>query len=303
MRVLLAADGALAAPLLATLAGSGRLHGAAWGPSDPACRDWVRQACAGAGAAFLAADGPEALSGWSPAAGADVALAFGWPWKVAAPLLAAPRWGWINLHGGALPGFRGPQPLFWQLREGAEAAHLVAHRMDGGLDTGPVLASLPVDFGSRPTHGSASRALAQAAPALAGAVLDAVSRDGAEALARATPQAGEARACPRPGMEDVRIAWDRMDAAQVDALVRACNPWNLGAWTALEGEPCRILETSPLADLAGAPGSVHLRADGGLAVACRDGRGLGLGLLRLEDGFYSGARLRELGLGAGARFA
>ncbi len=303
MRVLLAADGALAAPLLAALAGAGRLHAVAWGPSDPPCRDWVRQACAGAGAAFLAAEGPHDLAGWDPAAGADVALAFGWPWKVPASLLEAPRWGWVNLHGGALPAFRGPQPLFWQLREGAEAAQLVAHRMDGGLDTGPVLAGLTVGFGARPTHGSASRALAQAAPALAGVVLEALSREGAAALARATPQAGEARTWPRPGMEDVRIAWERMDAAQVDALVRACNPWNQGAWTTLEGEPCRLLEASPAGSLAGAPGTVHVRPDGGLAVACRDGRGLGLGLLRLEDGFYSGARLRELGLRDAARFA
>ncbi|MFN8012579.1 MAG: formyltransferase family protein [Holophagaceae bacterium] len=303
MRVLLAADGALAAPLLASLAGAGHLHGAAWGAADPACRDWVRQACAAAGAAFLAADGPASLAGWGSAADADVALAFGWPWKIPPPLREAPRWGWINLHGGALPGFRGPQPLFWQLREGAESAQLVAHLMDGGLDTGPVLASLPVGFGPRPTHGSASRALAQAAPALAGAVLDTLSREGAAALARATPQAGEARIRPRPGMEDVRIAWDRMGADQVDALVRACNPWNLGAWTALEGEPCRLLETSPLGALDGAPGTVRPLGDGGLAVACRDGRGLRLGLLRLEDGFYSGARLRELGLGGGARFA
>jgi hypothetical protein len=48
---------------------------------------------------------------------------------------------------------------------------------------------------------------------------------------------------------------------------------------------------------------VGLAGEDGLAVACADGLGLRLDILRLEEGFFSGARLRSMGVGPGARFA
>jgi methionyl-tRNA formyltransferase len=37
-----------------------------------------------------------------------------------------------------LPAFRGPHPLFWQLRDGLTEIGVTMHRMDAGLDTGDI---------------------------------------------------------------------------------------------------------------------------------------------------------------------
>ena len=55
-------------------------------------------------------------------------------------LLAVPRLGTINLHGGPLPHYRGGSPLNWQLINGEDAIGISCILMDSGIDTGPVLA-------------------------------------------------------------------------------------------------------------------------------------------------------------------
>jgi methionyl-tRNA formyltransferase len=301
MRCVLLTDGSLAAPALGFLAASGGLAGAAWGPSDPDCRAWAVQTCQDQGLGFLEVADPASLPEWMAGLDADLGIAFGCPWRLPAPLLALPRLGWINLHGGALPAYRGPQPVFWQIRNREPEAALVAHRMDAGLDTGPILASAPIPIGPLTTHGALTLALSQVAPALLGPLLQEIHQEGPARLDRAMPQ-GEGRAWPRPGPADIRIAWDSQDAAEVDALVRACNPWNSGAWTTLQGQPCRLVEVSAAGPMDGPPGQLLPWGATGLAVACRDGQGLALEVLRLEEGIFSGYRLRAMGLGGGARF-
>lgn len=304
MRLTLLADGSLGAPALSFLVSTTTLAGVAWGSSDPDCKDWVEQVCRDAGVPFRAVADRDGLAAWLESTQPDLALAFGCPWKLPPSLLALPRLGWMNLHGGPLPAYRGPQPVFWQIRNGERESALVAHRMDTGLDTGPILASLPIPLGPDTTHGGLTQALSQAAPVLLQHLLEALDAQGDAFLEGARPQ-GEGRSWPRPGPGDVRIDWAAMDSRQVMALVRACNPWNSGAWTRLQGQPCRIAEVTLAAGLeqVGPPGSVQLAADGGLAVACRDGLGLRLEILRLEEGFFTGSRLRAMGIGAGAAFA
>ena len=49
-----------------------------------------------------------------------------------------------NVHPSALPTLRGPDPLFYTARGDAPAA-VTIHRIDAAFDTGPVLATIPVD--------------------------------------------------------------------------------------------------------------------------------------------------------------
>ena len=304
MRLAFLADGSLGAPALDFLASTGRLAAVAWGPSDPPCRDWASGRCAELAIPFLAAAEAVDLGPWLAGENLDLGLVFGLPWKLPVEVLRLPRLGCLNLHGGPLPGYRGPQPVFWQLRNGEEASALVAHRMDAGLDTGPVVAALPLPIPPDATFGLLTQALAQAAPSLLQSLLQALAAQGEAILDAAQPQ-GEGRTWPRPGPEAVRIDWEGQGARQVLALVRACNPWNSGAWTSLSGQPCRLVEATLLSPPGpgGPPGSVSFLEPDGLAIACADGLGLRLDILRLEEGFFTGAVLRARGVGPGARFA
>jgi methionyl-tRNA formyltransferase len=55
-------------------------------------------------------------------------------------ILDIPRLGSLNVHPSLLPKNRGPEPLFWTLREGDEIAGVTIHMMDEGLDSGANLA-------------------------------------------------------------------------------------------------------------------------------------------------------------------
>ncbi|MDH5506134.1 MAG: formyltransferase family protein [Anaerolineae bacterium] len=55
-------------------------------------------------------------------------------WLEATPL------GCLNLHPSLLPAYRGPYPMFWQLRAGDTRTGVTLHRMDAGTDTGDIVA-------------------------------------------------------------------------------------------------------------------------------------------------------------------
>jgi methionyl-tRNA formyltransferase len=55
-------------------------------------------------------------------------------------ILDLPRLGSLNVHPSLLPANRGPEPLFWTLREGGEKAGVTIHMMDEGLDSGAIVA-------------------------------------------------------------------------------------------------------------------------------------------------------------------
>jgi methionyl-tRNA formyltransferase len=48
--------------------------------------------------------------------------------------------GCLNVHPSLLPANRGPDPLFWTFHDGHHETGVTIHRMDEGLDTGPIVA-------------------------------------------------------------------------------------------------------------------------------------------------------------------
>jgi methionyl-tRNA formyltransferase len=76
----------------------------------------------------------------------DVALCWGFSWKIPQEALDVARYGSVNQHPALLPRHRGPIPMSWALREGDSVFGVTWHRMDADFDTGPILAqsSIPV---------------------------------------------------------------------------------------------------------------------------------------------------------------
>ena len=77
----------------------------------------------------------------------DLIFVTGFPWRLPAELLSLPRLGSINTHPAALPKYRGPNPVFWQMMNGETEVGMTVHRMDAEFDTGPILAqgTMPID--------------------------------------------------------------------------------------------------------------------------------------------------------------
>lgn len=71
--------------------------------------------------------------------GPDRVLVSCYPYRIPGTLLDAVPLGWFNIHPSLLPDYRGPSPLFWQLRDGHERIGVTLHAMNPELDQGPIL--------------------------------------------------------------------------------------------------------------------------------------------------------------------
>lgn len=65
--------------------------------------------------------------------------------------LSVPSEMCLNLHPSLLPSYRGPTPLFWQLREGEHETGITLHVVEPDLDAGDIVAqsAMPLPAGAR----------------------------------------------------------------------------------------------------------------------------------------------------------
>jgi folate-dependent phosphoribosylglycinamide formyltransferase PurN len=83
-----------------------------------------------------------------------------------------PRLGTLNVHLGAVPGYRGGPPIFWELHDQSDRVGYTVHQMDAGIDTGPVLAAGDVPIRRRETL---ELTLCETLPHLHNAAVDALA--------------------------------------------------------------------------------------------------------------------------------
>ena len=296
----------LGLPALHALAAQGAVAGVAvpWLPQAPDETEPLAQAAAGLGLPVLRLERAglaAALTGWLEALAPAAVLVFTFPWRVPAAVLALPPHGFLNFHFAALPGYRGPEPLFWQLRNGEAAGAVTVHRMETDFDTGPVLLAEAVAIGPTDTHGLHRGHLAGRASQVALRLLASL-RGEAPALVPQPQDTAQAHYWPRATLADVCVRWDE-PALAIDRLVRATNPWNRGALATLRGQPLRLLGTTPhpTANTVPVLAGTVLQADAatGLWVACGQGEAVRLDMVVLDEGYFAGFQLVALGIGAG----
>jgi methionyl-tRNA formyltransferase len=86
----------------------------------------------------------EAMRGYRP----DLLVLYGFNWILPPAVFRVPRFGTVNIHPSRLPRYRGPAPVHWAIRNGDPDIGVTIHRVDAGIDTGPVLAQaggVPLD--------------------------------------------------------------------------------------------------------------------------------------------------------------
>lgn len=150
------------------------------------------------------------------------------------------RYGWVNLHFSLLPRWRGAAPVQHAIVAGDQETGASVFRLDQGLDTGEVYATLTQRIGDEDTAGDLLDRLAASGADLLLAVVDAL----AEGTATATPQP-EVGVTLAPKLTTGDAHVDFHDSAvEVDRRVRGCTP-DPGAWTTWRDDRLRLGAVSP----------------------------------------------------------
>ena len=207
-------------------------------------------------------------------------------------ILDWPRHGCINIHASLLPRWRGAAPIPRAIAAGDAAAGVTIMQMDAGLDTGPMIATVPVAIAARDTAGMLHDRLATVGAAAIVDVLRRLARDGG--LASVPQPATGATYAAKLERAEAAVDWS-LSALDIDRRIRAFDPVP-GAFTHWRDEPVKIWSAHPSVARAGVPsGTVFGVGSDGIDVAC------GEGVLRLVVVQPAGGKRMEAGAFATGR--
>jgi methionyl-tRNA formyltransferase len=176
--------------------------------------------------------------------------------------------GAVNVHASLLPRWRGASPVARAILAGDAETGVSIMRMEAGLDTGPVYATVRVPIDDDATTPALTSVLADLGAAELAAVLRALEHG--EATATPQPEDGMTYAA-RLTREDGQVDWAARSAVEVDRMVRALQPWP-GVVAPIDGVEVQIQAGGPVSPNLGlAPGSIAGRQGESVVIATRDG--------------------------------
>lgn len=107
-----------------------------------------RDACGAAAVPLHILDMPEArrLERHLPTDTFDLLVVLSWRCILSRAVLDRPCIGALNMHRGALPKYKGAEPVRRAVEAGDTSVAITAHRMTEALDDGPVIATVQIDI-------------------------------------------------------------------------------------------------------------------------------------------------------------
>jgi methionyl-tRNA formyltransferase len=165
------------------------------------------------------------------AADADLALVIAYGSLI--PQSALDQIRWWNIHFSLLPLWRGATPLQQSIRTGGVGAGVTLFELDAGMDTGPVIAQIPIELGENESTVDALPRFTTAGIGL----FEAAVKD----IPAAKDQQGEPSFAPKLDRAAARLDLSD-DATTLHRAILAFNPEPM-AWCELDGQPIRILKS------------------------------------------------------------
>lgn len=251
------------------------------------------------------ADLANTLKSWLMKLEPDVLLTISFPYKLPLEILQISRIGAFNVHSGKLPEYRGAQPSFWEIFNCEKEGAMTVHKMDEEYDRGAVIASQPVPIAPEDTYGLHSVRLAFSAVNIVEFLFGAIIRYGAD-IPSLEQDESKAVFYERPTSDDLIINWEEYSGEKIRALIKACNPWNQGAFTSIKGINIRLTDVTLISNAGNdrqPPGTIlTANAANGIQVNCKDGSALQLDVVTMDEGILPGRALINFGMQAGDKF-
>lgn len=231
----------------------------------------------------------------------DIVFFSGYSHVVKTQYLQQTQYGAYNIHFGALPQFRGPSPVFWQLRKGSHEIGLTIHTLTDKLDSGPVIWRRNIPNQPHYNYDNIHQLFGQLQIQGVLAILNGIT-SGNELLLIEQDES-QAAYYPRPELKDVFINWHEMDATQVMDTVKACNPWNMGAISLINGQELKILDASVgLANHYSYPSGTIIVNKRTFAVMCKGERLLNINFFKMGNNYAPARFASAYGLKSGQSF-
>ncbi|WP_158237196.1 methionyl-tRNA formyltransferase [Aquimarina sp. MAR_2010_214] len=228
----------------------------------------------------------------------DLVLVCSFSLKIPKEVLHIPKHGFLNIHFGKLPENRGPDPLFWSIKNGEKNTAITIYQMDEEWDTGKILIEQVVPIIPGETSGMVNSKMSFMLEQLAEKALHLIQNP-----ENYKTQSIESQCIynKHPNPEELTINWEEQTADEIENLVNACNPKYGGATTYYQGSPVQIIEVSPsdcpdtLTDKT--PGEiVHIHPQEGLFVYCKDKKLLRVNIIHSDAGVLTGQKYFHLGV-------
>lgn len=305
-KVIILCGGKLAFPAIQTLALHGHLAGIGIGGGAIEAVQLLESESQRSGLPFMAchtrADMGKLLA-WLDGIKADAVFCICFPYKLPKDMLQKPALKCINFHTGPLPQYRGPMPLFEVLKNQEATTALTLHFMEADYDTGPIIYKEPIVIDDNETFGSLAVKMSLS---VGQSVLNLAQMLTFGSTIPCHPQSeAEAQYYPKPERRDTQIRWRQMQACEIVALVNACNPWNVGADTLVNGHSIKVVASTLLKQQhQQQPGAIlALDALTGLHVACIEDHIVSLDIISTDLGITAGHLIKSLGIRIGHQFA
>jgi len=203
---------------------------------------------------------------------ADIAVVVAYGLLLPKPVLEAPKFGCLNLHGSLLPRWRGAAPIPRAIMAVDKSTGIMVMKMDEGLDTGPVGLVEEIEIPFEMTAGELHDKMMVRGADLMGRALAALERGSLLFTRQSEEGASYAKKIAK---SETRIDWNR-PANEVHNHIRGLSPFP-GAWCEIEikGRPVRVkILCAALAGSSGSSGGSGepgLVLDNNLTIACSSG--------------------------------
>ncbi|CAM4020927.1 methionyl-tRNA formyltransferase [Pseudoalteromonas byunsanensis] len=205
----------------------------------------------------------------------------------------------VNLHPSPLPEYRGPFPLYWQLRNGEEVTKLTIHRVTESIDDGDIAVDVDIEIHPFDTMNSLQQKVAQVVPYL----IDTFCQLDEQQKLSWHKQAEHAHnSAPALTEQQLMVNWYQQTAKQVVNMARAGNVDSGCAIFAVGRDMFQLLQASIVeCHLAGLqPGTViEVDRHQGLLIKTKDAA-VRFDVIGTQHGLFDGYRFAVLfGLEAG----
>lgn len=200
------------------------------------------------------------LKKWDP----DVIIVAAYGQILRQNVLDLPRLGCINVHGSLLPRWRGAAPIQAAILAGDKVTGITIMKMDAGVDTGPMLASRPVNILDTDDAITLGKKMAETGADLLLETLPSILDGSVQII----PQADGATYAPMLKKEDGLLDFN-LPVEDLTRRVRAFYPWP-GTSFHWESQPLKVIKARADQARNAKPGD-KIIVNGFPAIGCLNG--------------------------------